>query len=73
VESYGIRQDIATPQTTRDINTLTVIRLENATTALSAGQPVDNPVIQRLLRNVTAIGVRVPGSFFHKFQLRAEL
>lgn len=58
---------------TRDIDSLTVTQLENATTALYAGKPVDNPIIQRLLRNVTAIGVRVPGSFFHKLQLRAEL
>jgi hypothetical protein len=58
---------------TQDLNSLNVDRLQRATKELAANQVTTDPLVRRLLKNITAIGVRVPGSFFQKLQLRAEI
>jgi hypothetical protein len=58
---------------TRDLNSLNVDRLKKASEELAANQITADPLVRRLLKNITAIGVQVPGSFFQKLQLRAEL
>lgn len=57
---------------TRDINSLSTQQLQNATEQITARQVADQTV-RRLLKNITAIGVQVPGSFFQKLQMRAEI
>ncbi|KAL5335624.1 hypothetical protein BJX70DRAFT_401418 [Aspergillus crustosus] len=57
---------------TRDIDSLSTQQLQDAAGQLAAGKaPI--PAVQRLLKNITAIGVQVPGSFFQKLQMRAEI
>jgi hypothetical protein len=58
---------------TRDIESLTTLQLQNAAKQLAAGQPTEEPAIRRLLKNITTIGVQIPGSFFQKLQMRAEI
>jgi hypothetical protein len=58
---------------TRDLHSLNLDRLKKAAEELSANQGASDPLIRRLLKNITAIGVQVPGSFFQKLQMRAEL
>lgn len=58
---------------TRDLNSLNVARLQNAARELAADHVTKDPLVRRLLKNLTAIGVQVPGSFFHKLQMRAEI
>ncbi|KAJ5370019.1 uncharacterized protein N7496_006111 [Penicillium cataractarum] len=58
---------------TRDLNSLNIDRLQRAATALATNRVTTDPLVRRLLKNITAIGVHVPGSFFHKLQMRAEL
>jgi hypothetical protein len=48
---------------TGDINSLTTLQLQNAARQLAAGQPTQEQVIHRLLKNITSIGIQVPGSF----------
>ncbi|KAJ5198759.1 uncharacterized protein N7498_007876 [Penicillium cinerascens] len=57
----------------RDLDSLNVDRLQKAAEELSTNQTTSDPLIRRLLKNITAIGVQVPGSFFQKLQIRAEL
>lgn len=47
-----------------DLNSLNVDRLKRAAEELAANQVAADPLVQRLLKNITAIGVQVPGSFF---------
>lgn len=58
---------------TRDLNSLNVARLQNAARELAADHVTKDPLVRRLLKSLTAIGVHVPGSFFHKLQMRAEI
>jgi hypothetical protein len=58
---------------TRDLNSLNVDRLQKAAEELGTNQVTSDPLVRRLLKNITAIGVQVPGSFFQKLQMRAEL
>jgi hypothetical protein len=58
---------------TRDIRSLTAAQFQDAAKELAAGQPTKDPVVRRLLRNITAIGIQVPGSFFQKLRLRGEI
>jgi hypothetical protein len=58
---------------TRDIRSLTTAQFQDAAKELAAGQPIKDPVVRRLLRTITAIGVQVPGSFFQKLRLRGEI
>ncbi|EPS29066.1 hypothetical protein PDE_04014 [Penicillium oxalicum 114-2] len=58
---------------TQDLNSLTVNRLHKATEELAANQVTTDPLVRRLLRNITAIGVQVPGFFFQKLQMRAKI
>lgn len=58
---------------TRDLNLLNVDRLQKAAKELGTNQVTSDPLVRRLLKNTTAIGVQVPGSFFQKLQMRAEL
>ncbi|KAJ5318263.1 hypothetical protein N7476_004683 [Penicillium atrosanguineum] len=58
---------------TRDLNSLNVARLQKAAEELATSQVTSDPLVRRLLKNITAIGVQVPGSFFQKLQMRAEL
>jgi hypothetical protein len=46
-----------------DIASLTIEQLENAAKAVADGGVIDDPVIQRLQRNIVTIGMQVPGSF----------
>lgn len=57
----------------RDLNSLDANRLQTAAKELAANQIASDPLVRRLLKNITAIGSQVPGSFFHKLQMRAEL
>lgn len=59
--------------TTNDMAGWTLEQLQNAAKALSAGQPIDDPAIQRLQRNLITIGMRIPGSFAQKLLMRAEI
>ena len=52
---------------------LNVYRLQKAAEELAANQATRDPLVPRLLKNITAISVQVPGSFFQKLQLRAEI
>lgn len=58
---------------TRDLNSLNVDRLQKAAEELGTNQVTSDPLVRRLLKNITAIGVQVPGSFFQKLQMQAEL
>jgi hypothetical protein len=58
---------------TRDLNSLSFDRLREASEELTANHVSTDPLIRRLLKNITAIGAQVPGSFFQKLQRRAEL
>ena len=56
-----------------DIASLTVNQLEEAAKAVAEGRAVDNPVIQRLQRNIVTIGMQVPESFSQKLKRRSEI
>jgi hypothetical protein len=58
---------------TQDLASLNVDRLRKATDELAANHVITDPLVRRLLKNITAIGVQVPGSFFQKLQLRADI
>lgn len=58
---------------TQDLNSLHVARLQNAARELAASHVTKDPLVRRLLKNLTAIGAQVPGSFFQKLQMRAEI
>jgi hypothetical protein len=46
-----------------DIASLTIEQLEDAAKVVAAGGVIDDPVIQRLQRNIAAIDMQVPESF----------
>ena len=56
-----------------DIASLTVIQLQDAAKAVANGQFIQNPIIRRLLRDLTAIGTPVPQSFSQKLKLRSQI
>ncbi|KAJ5367173.1 hypothetical protein N7541_001114 [Penicillium brevicompactum] len=58
---------------TRDLNSLSSDRLRKVAEELAANQVSTDALVRRLLKNITAIGVQVPGSFFQKLQMRAEI
>jgi hypothetical protein len=58
---------------TRDLSFLNYDRLKKAAEEIVGHHVPSDPLVRRLLRNITAIGVQVPGSFFQKLQMRAEL
>jgi hypothetical protein len=43
---------------------LTTLQLQLATEELAAGQVTTDLIIRQLLKNITAIGIQVPGPFF---------
>ena len=55
-----------------DMASLTTRQLGNAARAVADGGVIDDPVIQRLQRNIVTIGMQVPGSFSQKLKRRAE-
>lgn len=58
---------------TRDLSFLNYDRLKKAAEEIVGHHVPSDPLVRRLLRNITAIGVQVPGSFFEKLQMRTEL
>ncbi|PVH69294.1 hypothetical protein DL98DRAFT_505961, partial [Cadophora sp. DSE1049] len=56
-----------------DIASLTVDQLEGAAKAVAHGEVIDDPVIQRLQRNIVTIGMQVPESFSQKLKRRSEI
>src|SRR2546423_1553450 len=56
-----------------DIASLTVDQLQTAATAVSNGQPIENPAVRRLQQGLTTIGMRVPESFSQKLMMRSEI
>jgi hypothetical protein len=56
-----------------DIASLTVDQLQDAARAVSDGQAIDNPIIRRLQRDLTTIGMRVPESFSQKLMMRSQI
>lgn len=58
---------------TTDLNSLNYDRLRKAAEEIASHHVSSDPLVRRLLKNITAIGVQVPGSFFQKLQIRAEL
>lgn len=56
-----------------DMASLTVDQLENAAKAVADGGVIDDPVIQRLQRNIVTIGMQVPESFSQKLKRRSEI
>lgn len=58
---------------TKDITSLTVSQLQNAAKTVATGHKIEDSIIRRLLRNIVAIGMQVPGSFAQKLRLRSEI
>ena len=56
-----------------DIASLTVSQLQNAVQTIETGQKIEDPIIRRLLQNIEAIGMQVPGSFAQKLRMRSEI
>ncbi|KAH8587824.1 hypothetical protein B0O99DRAFT_640674, partial [Bisporella sp. PMI_857] len=56
-----------------DIASLTIDQLEDAAKAVADGAVIDDPVIQRLQRNIVTIGMQVPESFSQKLKRRSEI
>jgi hypothetical protein len=56
-----------------DVASLTVEQLQNAAKAIAHGQPINDPTILKLLRNLTTIGQPVPQSFSQKLTLRSKI
>jgi hypothetical protein len=56
-----------------DIASLTVDQLQDAARAVSNGQPIDNPTIRRLQRDLITIGMQVPESFSQKLMMRSHI
>src|SRR5438045_337225 len=59
--------------TKEDITSLTVDQLQDAAKSVANGQSIDNPIIQRLQRDLTTIGMRVPESFSQKLKMRSKI
>lgn len=58
--------------TMADMESLTADRLRAAATAMSNGHSIEDPVIFKLLRKLTAIGNPVPQSFAEKKKMRSH-
>lgn len=58
---------------THDLASLNYDRLVKAAEELAMHRSASDPLVRRLLKDMTTIGARVPGSFFQKLQMRAEL
>ena len=56
-----------------DIASLTVDQLQNAAKAVSNGQPIDEPAIRKLQRDLTTIGMQVPESLSQKLMMRSQI
>jgi hypothetical protein len=56
-----------------DIASLTIDQLEDAAKVVADGGIIDDPVIQRLQRNIVTIGMQVPESFSQKLKRRSEI
>src|SRR4051794_39877499 len=56
-----------------DIASLTSEQLQDAAKAIANGQIIDNPIIQRLRRDLITIGRQVPQSFSQKLIMRSKL
>src|SRR5436190_5461708 len=56
-----------------DIASLTVDQLQTAAKSVAKGQLIDNPIIQRLQRDLTTIGMQVPESFSQKLKMRSQI
>jgi hypothetical protein len=56
-----------------DIAALTLTQLEDAAKTIAGGGHIDDPVIQRLQRNIVTIGIQVPESFSQKLKRRSEI
>jgi hypothetical protein len=56
-----------------DIASLTIGQLEDAAKVVADGGAIDDPVIQRLQRNIVTIGMQVPESFSQKLKRRSEI
>ena len=56
-----------------DIASLTVIQLQDAAKAVANRQFIQNPIIRRLLRDLTAIGFSVPLSHSQKLMMRSQI
>jgi hypothetical protein len=52
-----------------DVASLTIDQLEDAAKAVANGGFIDDPVIQRLQRNMVTIGMQVPESFLLEYQV----
>jgi hypothetical protein len=57
----------------QDLDFLNYDRLKKAAEEIATHQVSSDLLVRRLLKNITAIGVQVRGSFFQKLQMRAEL
>jgi hypothetical protein len=56
-----------------DVASLTIDQLEGAAKAVADGAVIDDPIIQRLQRNIVTIGMQVPQSFSQKLKRRSEI
>jgi hypothetical protein len=56
-----------------DIASLTTDQLEDAAKVVADGSVSDDPVIQRLQRNIVTIGMQGPESFSQKLKRRSEI
>lgn len=56
-----------------DIASLTVKQLQDAATAVSNGQLINDPTVRRLQRELTSIGMLVPESFSQKLMMRSYI
>jgi hypothetical protein len=56
-----------------DIASLTVEQLQDAAKAVANGEVIDDPIIQRLQRDLTTIGMQVPESFSQKLKMRSQI
>jgi hypothetical protein len=58
---------------TRDINSISSAQIQDAVKVLATTKSTNDPLIRRLLKNITSIGIHVPGSFYQKLQMRGEI
>lgn len=58
---------------THDLASLNYDRLRKAADEIATYRLSSDPLVRKLLKDITTIGARVPGSFFQKLQMRGEL
>jgi hypothetical protein len=56
-----------------DEASLTIGRLEDTIKAITNGGVIEDPVIQRLQRNIVTIGIQVPQSFSQNLKMRSNI